>query len=76
MVVSDNDLCPIGLLVISFSTNVDITHPLGSNRSFWLVMYDLVTWVDNWIFKVQVYPDCILLLNTLPYNCSSFPLYS
>ena len=34
-------LCPIGLLVISFSTNVGITLPSGSNWSFKLVMYGL-----------------------------------
>ena len=62
MVVSESDLGPISLLVISFSTNVGITQPSGSNRYFRLVMYGLGTWVDNWIFKVQVYPDCIHLL--------------
>ena len=37
----------IGLLVILFSTNVGITQPLGSNRSFRLIMYGLGTWVNN-----------------------------
>ena len=35
------ELGPIGLLVISFSTNVGITLPSGSNRSLRLVMCGL-----------------------------------
>ena len=35
------DLGPIGLLVMSFFTNVGITLPSGSNRSLRLVMYVL-----------------------------------
>ena len=42
-----NDLGPIGWLVISFSINVGITQPSRSNRSFRLVMYGWRTWVDN-----------------------------
>ena len=40
------DLGPIGLLIILLSTNVGITPPSGSNRSFRLVMCGLGTWVD------------------------------
>ena len=43
MLVSESDFGLIGLLVLSFSTNVGITQPLGLNRSFRLVMYDLGT---------------------------------
>ena len=42
-----SDLGPISLLIILLSTNVGITQPLGSNRSFRLVMYGLVIMVDN-----------------------------
>ena len=37
--IFQSDLGHIGLLVILFSTNVGITQPLESNRSFELVMY-------------------------------------
>ena len=46
------------MLAILFSTNVGITPPSGSNRSFRLVMYGLGLWVGNWTFKAQVYPIC------------------
>ena len=62
MVVFESDLGPIRLLNISFFTNVGITQPSGLNRSFRLVIYGLSTWVDNWIFKVQVYPKSIHFL--------------
>ena len=39
MVFFKGNLGPIGLLVILFSTNVGITQPLESNRTFELVMY-------------------------------------
>ena len=37
--IFQSNLSTLGLLVILFSTNVDITHPSESNRSFELVMY-------------------------------------
>ena len=40
VVLFQSDLGPIDFLVISFSTNVSITQPSRSNRSFRFVMYD------------------------------------
>ena len=34
-----SDLGPIGLLIILLSTNLGITQPSGSNRSFRIVIY-------------------------------------
>ena len=37
-----------------------------------LVMYGLGTWVDNWTFKVKVYPDYIYFLNIFPSTAHPF----